>query len=667
MGFLTDLTDSQVAEMARDDYRNASESRRELEDRKVRDYRLYRKFSTTVSPGGGFKDGDRGPFGWSKVQTPLVYWVVETILPRVGTTAPELTATPRNAEGAAFAQAVQLRLSHHMKRAWYQETAIYSIKQALVFGDGPIAVHYDPVLQSAGFDAIRWWDWFVSPEATRWHTAEVLMHRTWHTQRSLRMLIEDEGDRLNGPVYDLEALDKLRLMAEGSDRSAVDPTYAERRDATGLGSPQRTDMNGEVAMIECWYRDGSRAVIDGHNQGWLLRVQRDAAFRDDSDVPYRPLTVLQNTPDLEGPYGISDAEMLEDHQEESSTLRNQNIDQATQNIHTPLMYDETRVSGNEVAQAMAAPGGLIGVRGPIGADVLSRLPAGSMSGDFERIYELLRSEAHMVSGVTDMSGSQMGASGVGNDTATGMTIIRDEANARYKFKLTQLRGGFRRMACIFHYIDAAMGSPMTGVHAPGAKVKEGQMGVNQSGPDFFDVEDVYTHGGKYDVDIDAGSLSPPSEMEQAQRARSLALDLGSPMTAPLVNWPEVVKMLVEAHGFETTRFMMNQAPPPAVDPMAPPGGMPPEIGGPPDIGGPPAPMGQPSPAALPPAPNGGPPITVNVPQQAPPNILVQAPIELNPQINMPGGPRNVTFTRDDTGRISGANLSDEVGRQQDGL
>jgi hypothetical protein len=92
MSYLDGLDDDAILEMARHDYQSALESRRDVQERKLRDYRLYRRFNEYVS-GGGIREGDRGEHGWSKMTVPLVFWVVETLLSRMGVDPPKVTVS----------------------------------------------------------------------------------------------------------------------------------------------------------------------------------------------------------------------------------------------------------------------------------------------------------------------------------------------------------------------------------------------------------------------------------------------------------------------------------------------------------------------------------------------------------------------------------------------
>ena len=157
MGYLDGLNEDQILEQAREDFVSVMEARRDIEDRKLRDYRLYRRFNEYVS-GGALREGDRGEHGFSKQTIPLVFWITETVLPRIGVDPPKVTVSARSPEAGSFAQAAQLRMDRHMKYLWYQDRAIRAIKQFLVLGDSPIKTPWDEAQGGPGMIVVPWFD-----------------------------------------------------------------------------------------------------------------------------------------------------------------------------------------------------------------------------------------------------------------------------------------------------------------------------------------------------------------------------------------------------------------------------------------------------------------------------------------------------------------------------
>jgi hypothetical protein len=648
MSYLDGLDDDAILEMARHDYQSALESRRDVQERKLRDYRLYRRFNEYVS-GGGIREGDRGEHGWSKMTVPLVFWVVETLLSRMGVDPPKVTVSARTPEAGPFAQAAQLRVDRHLKYSWAEDKAIRAIKQFLILGDAPMKTPWDFALGGPGMQNIPWFDWFVSSEAMVWYEAEVLFHRTWHTKRSLQELARRDRER-DEPVYKADCLEELAEMA--SNRDAQDTSWSPRREASGFSTESWYDTAEQVCMVECWYMDGTRVVIggDGEDPFKLVRVVREPSFVDPKGIPFRPFTVLQNTPDLFTPYGISDAEMLEDHQSEASTMRRQAMDQATGNLNAPIAYDETRINAEDVQEGFKGPNGLIPTHGANPNEVIARFPPGQLSSDHERMYEQVRSEAQMIPGISDIASGQM-QYGSDNSTATGMSIIASESNMRFRMKLKLSAVGWKRFACNWHNLDRLMGSPILGLPV-GAnfQLEPGQMGVTMSGAGgYAEVNSAaYMGGAEYDIEVDAGAMAPPGQSEQVSKVRSLAMDLsGNPMLAGLTNWQAVGEALVEAAGYDAQRFLMQQ--PPMQPGLAPPG-LPPGPGeplpeGPPMMPAAPAPMPMPAPEGMFPGAQAG-----RMPEPVTPVVNVQIDN---------GKARRIVFERDGMGNLVGASTEDD--------
>lgn len=395
---------------------------------------------------------------------------------------------------------------------------------------------------------------------------------------------KSDGDRVN-PVtgareprlYNKAALEQIAYSS--AYREAEDPLYSERREITGLGTLTFGQTEGQVSILEGWYRDGSTVWIAGDDSPVLLRIEREPIYKDPKGRGIRPFSVLRNTPDLFMPYSISDAEMLEDHQHEASTFRNAAIDQATGNIMSPKGINRNMVRPEEVRRAWEEPNGTFEVDGDPREAVYQFQP-GQMSGDFERIYENIRSEAQMVSGVSDISAGQPTAFGLDNSTATGMSIIREEANQRYRMKLKFIQIGMGPVATLYDYMDRQLSAST--IHVPverGFQPLEGSEGirmVGEPGSESFASIDTSVNGEglDYEIQVDAGAMAPPHQMEQAQRVRGFIMDATHPSMAPMVNWPEVLRTLIEAHGQMPEKLMIQGQPPVQVEQVADPGMVP---------------------------------------------------------------------------------------------
>jgi len=566
---LEGLTDKQTQEMVRDDWHSAVESRHELEERKLKSYKLYRAWRDELAGHG--KSG-RGPFGWSKLTVPLIFWVTETTLPRIGVQPPTVIVNAKTPEAVPYAQAKQMRIQYHLRQAHMEEELLVALKSMLILGDGIVKVPWNPDTRCPGFIAVNWWDWFVSPEAERWHTAEVLYHRTWHTRRDLERLSKREDEK-GKPIYDLEAIEALASM--GTQRSASDPTWQARRDTQGIGWSIYARGDEPVPVIEAWYRDGARVTFGGDDLGLVLRVVdgEDYVHRTPKGQPYRPFSVFQNTPDLYSPYSISDAEMLEGHQAELSTLRNQYIDQITMNLNAPLGYDNRRVRPEQIDAAFGQPGGKFGTDGPP-QDAVARFTPGSTSRDFSEVYDNVRGEAQIVAGVSDYAAGMGAAPGVDNQTATGISLITQEANKRFQAKLKFVELAMRRVAEIYDWLDRSLGSnPIYTIPEQDPLLEPGTQGVTMRGKMAMVSGAPNDRNLDYEIDVDAGAMAPPATQEQARKVMTLmqAIAVMPPQAQQSIDWQALLKQVIEAHGMEPDRVINPQL---AMPPMGTPGEVP---------------------------------------------------------------------------------------------
>jgi len=577
------LSDEDVLEQAFNDWTAAKDARLPIEDRKRQAYRDYRGWREEIVDGGKTPAG-AGPFGWSKTTVPIIYWTVETILPRLGTQTPTVIAKANTPEAVAYAHAKSMRIQYDLKTSKADEQIQLALRTGMIMGDGVMKIPFDVSIGGPTILALDWWDTFISPEATNWKNAEVIYHRSWQSARDLQRLAARE-DQDGKPLYDREAIDKLRGML--SDRSTHDNSWSERREISGIGTGQYSQATGTVPVVELWYREGARVVIAGNNSPLLLSVQQEADYiwRGPKGFPFRPFAVFTPTPDLFSPYGISVAEMLSGHQHELSTLRNQYVDQLSASIFAPLGYDARKVNGADVMQAWSSPGGMFATEGPP-SDAVARFQPGSLTRDFSTVYDQIRSEAQIIGGTSDYGAGQTQAAGISNQTATGISMIVSEGNKRYEQLRRQHELAMQDVACHFDYIDRLLGTFSKFVPLePGYAAPENAAGITMTG-DLAEIgAEVNTPDKLYDVTIDVGAMSPPQDQQQAQNVTSLIQALGMlpPPVQESVNWQQLLRMLMQSLGQNpNTLISPMPAPQEQVPPGAPGGEVP--VGPPQPIG-----------------------------------------------------------------------------------
>lgn len=593
------LSDDQLHEYARSAYLNAVESRRDLEELKRQHLDLYRAFSRDIAKGGKGSE-EVGPFGWSKLVVPISFWIVETILPRLALNLPRAIATPDSPSAVPYAVAKQMRINRQMARAKASREITRAIKNALIFGDGPVKVTWNRYFQRPNIMSTGWFDVLLSAGASRhWH-AEWIFHRVRYSPHDL-VELSKVADSDGRPMYrNLE-------QCLGSSGASDDPTFTERLQTAGLSQYGWHDLAGMTEFIECHHRDGSIVVLGAKGE-ILVRTaegpyklpmsyqeiedkyptptdpmtdgtgqERPGLSEGMSDVSWRPFAFLSNTPDIEGPYGISDVEMQQDYQREMSTVRRQATDQAAANIHAPIAYNSD-VLPNDVDRAFSRPGGKIKVNGDVRSAIV-RLTGGQMSQDVERLSDMIRAESQLVSGISDYTAGQAGGPGL-NNTATGITKTIEEANQRWRFKQFLIEQDFGDVACMVDWLDRQYGGNLSappdrraamGGQEGFESIADGklyQLGVEANRP-----------GHDFDITIEAGSLTPANQLEQSQNILALVGALSSnPEMAMRVDWDEITQEVISAHGVDAERIYRPMPPQPTQAPDGSPvaAGPPPE-------------------------------------------------------------------------------------------
>jgi hypothetical protein len=197
------------------------------------------------------------------------------------------------------------------------------------------------------------------------------------------------------------------------------------------------------------------------------------------------------------------------------------------------------------------------------------------------MYTTLRNEAQLVAGVSDLSAGMASASGIDANTATGASLMVGEANKRFQLLIKFVELGMRRVAENFDYLDRILGSGPK--HLPmeaGFNIAEFSRGITED-KGMLTVDDEANEPDRiYEITVDAGAMSPPAGQEQAQRVMAMvqALSMLPPPVQMGVDWNQIMRMIVEAHGYPPERIMAHGGPSPDQPPMV--AGPPPGVGGP---------------------------------------------------------------------------------------
>lgn len=578
---VSDYTEDEQAEIVEQvwqDFQDAEANRAERQEIALEDLELYSRMRRDAEAQA--KDRQ----GWSKVEVPIVYWNVEHQVPRLGVDPPTVTVKPLTPEAVPYALAKQLRLQWYLGRCGWDIPYQMILRSRLILGDGIAMVPWSPQLHMPRLMHVDWFDFFVSAEAMVLEEAECHMHRTFFTPRGLEQLAGqlDEDDR---PIWhNLEDLEH-----SGMHRSQVDDSFERRRGLASQGEGQQFGM--EIPFVSFWYSTGEYIVVGGPELRTLVRAQMSPYRRrvsypglKDEIVHLRPFAFFRNILDLNGPYSLSEPRALGDHQVEMSTLRNQAIDQVSGDLNAPIVFDES-LDEAVVKRAFSTPKGTLKVPfGPSGP-LIMRMPPGQPSSGLPMIYDQIRNESQLISGLND---NAAGAPVNTEQTATEVTVLDRNAGMRMGLKRKMDEIAMGDVARMFDARDRQFGgivrvelpsgvepgglrgfAPLPGgamdpialMAGRGPGVRPGvDNGLVQVGPE------VNGPGRDYEVVIDAGSNRRPDQGEEVQRLNAFLAGATHPEIAARVNWDEVARSYIEASGFSPDRLLRPAPPPAAVGP-----------------------------------------------------------------------------------------------------
>lgn len=521
-----------------DAFERARNFRIAREDQALENYKLYMRKEATAEAARA--ERNEPPMSGSKLRSPLVYWGVETLLPRLGVQPPTVTATAATPEALPYAAAKQYRLQYYVRMGNWHQRMIRSIRQMLILGDSPVKVPFLSHRQRPEMLYLSWWDFWISPEAEDYEHAEILWHRTLYTKdqwAELKEMKDGEGRLLYSNLDEVERV----------SRSAIDPVFADRQEASGDDGD--TGDEQLFCLIEGWHQDGSLVTL-GNEDGRTLVAARAAPYKANGRR-YRPFALFSFTPDIVSPYATSLAELIGDHQTEVETLRNAQMDQITGNLQSPIAHMDN-IPGSLVDEAFSRPNGRLPIDSGRFNDVrqaVMRMPPGQATGDYERARDDIRTEIQLVTGINDVVTGLASPQGMQPETATGAQIMATEANKRVQILGIGLELQMTRVARMIDAHDRQFGGELVIPIPANMTVPDRTPGLTVNGPVIKVGPHVNTREKQYLVEVDAGSLTRIDQMEEARKLQQFVGVASHPQLAPHFDWAAMARMAADMVGY----------------------------------------------------------------------------------------------------------------------
>jgi len=459
-------------------YQYAAQARKPHEERWLRYYKGYRSYVRPKKPGEWKSDT------WM----PMIFYVIETILPRLAAQLPSAVVNPVGPEDVHPAELMEELLKWAEDKSELYPEQVKAVKSSLMYGTGVLKVQYgektaynireepvmeetvtqvptgeldideqpimqeqpgqaQPVLDENGepqmqtirepyatyqgpiAEAVDLEDFFPDPVCSDIDDARFVIHRVYRDKAHLQKMF-DRG------VYKKPADPKKWEQFLGKSK------VAKRQDEVGLGGNTAEEDKDLYALLELWTDEVVITVAGEEADGVLMRADRN---------PYghglKPFVRIVDHIVPHEFWGVGEVEPLEGIQKAMNELWNARIDNVK--ISLNQMFAVVMDYIMDPDDLIVRPGGVIRMREGLPLNqVFEQVDLGEVTQNaYQEVHEL-KDMGDMVTGVSPYQTGQ--DSPAYNRTATGVALISEQGNTRFSFKVQLAEHtGYKRLARMY--------------------------------------------------------------------------------------------------------------------------------------------------------------------------------------------------------------------------
>jgi len=389
----------------------------------------------------------------ARVFDPRVFRIIETITPRLVANEPTGSFYPRESGDTATAQILKSLIKYDWKRAdmFYKLTTF--VKSMLIFGTAfginlwdyretkkkrmspkmingnnvwtPSSTEDSVVVDFDGpnFEPLNIYDCFPDPNATTVDNMRWFILRTFKTLKELR----HENDTRGMEVYkNLDVLE--RAMSDKKENKTTGNSFDYREHRRMMLSTEeligQDESNPEFVVLRRFTRDR-----------WVDIVPEfDIVIRDIPNPYFHgqlPIVVGVDYPYPGELYGMGEIEPIDRIQRAINAVLNQRLD----NVQLVLrsMWKVRKGGGVDMHTLVSSPGNVITTDDMTAVEAV-QVP--DVTGNtFVGTMNYLTAALQNGSGITDYTMGVNTSANVATDTATGVRLVQQEANAQFKLKI----------------------------------------------------------------------------------------------------------------------------------------------------------------------------------------------------------------------------------------
>lgn len=500
-------------------------------------YSMYRSETTNTS------------YPWqSNIWVPYSFSTIETLAPRMIANRPQIDIMPREEGDEEYAD-LQSNLIDFQWEAMKADDLLQDIvKGALMYGTSIIKVFWkkeqgeiitkelvDEEFEELGsvevkedgliFDGpmielVDLVDFFWDPRATTIENSRWVAHRMYRTFEHL------EEMQKQGIYKNVKMLKEVTTPTDDDEKSA-------RRGTLGVAIPDELEKTGDgkqhIELIEYWEDD---RVVTVANRTVIIR---------DEPNPYRhgekPFIRLVDQSVPHEFLGMGELESIETLQYELNDRRNQRMDNVTLILNR--MWKIKNGANVDEDELVSDAGGVVHTDDMDGVEVLA-MPDVTASSYQEET--LIKGDIQQTTGVSDFTRG-VGSDALANDTATGISLIQEAGNSRFRLKIRNLESAIEKIGRFMISLNEQF-------------IEEDKV-VRILGDQGFEWKTIRPDDlrGNFDVVVQSGSTLPNNEaVEKKQTMEMYQLFAGDPE----INQTELKKRVLETFGIKNVDKLLVQ-------------------------------------------------------------------------------------------------------------
>lgn len=504
------------------------------------------KFKTFSDCDEVFLGSGKTQFTNSKIYNPYSWANIETIVPRMVAQKPIVEYKPREKMDNFSSEIHTALFKYWWDKDGAFEKVVSWIKNALIYGTGVVKIYWKtvdkeiisyelgpdgkPLIDEDGefvinkktipyfddpcLEVVNMYNFFLDPEAQNIQDAQWAIHRYYKSFDELEQA---------GYYKNLKRL--KRYITSKIEKS---PEEQERHELAFGHSGEYDETVDNIEIWEMWDRDGLTVMAAGEV---VIREQANPFWHGK-----KPFISLNDSIVPQEFYGKGEIEPVIKLQHALNTVQNQIIDNRTQ-----VLMNMWKITGENVdeSELIYRPNGVIHLSNEY--EKVEPIIPPDLTGNAQKDVSLIKSDIQQALGIYDYTkGAESGA----NKTATGIGLVQEAANARFKHKIQLLEEAIKEV-----------GEMVLALYQQFITDEKVIRVVGEKGEEFIRVlpKDI---AGEYDCVPEAGSTLMVDKDKERQEIMNLYAIFS---TQPFENLKmEMMKKMLEKFGMENLKDSLDK-------------------------------------------------------------------------------------------------------------